>query len=69
MASMASLTTAFVFFGSLGLRLISRRGGLGLSLVLGRLIAEFPIDVLLVFFGQWAITFWAPEVDFPNIEG
>ncbi len=50
MASMASPTTSLVFLGSLGLRLISKRGGLGLSLVLGSLIAGLLVDVLLVFF-------------------
>ncbi len=50
MASMASPTTTFVFFGSLDLRLISRRGGLELSLVFKSLIAELPIGVLFVFF-------------------
>ncbi len=47
---MASPTTALVFFGGLGLRLISKRGGLGLSLVLGGLIAGLLIGILLVFF-------------------
>ncbi len=54
MATMASPTTALVFLGSLGLRLISGGGGaVGLSLVfvLGDLILGLPVDVLLVFFG------------------
>ncbi len=46
----ASLTTALVFLGGLDLRLISRRGGLGLSLVLGGLITGLSVDVLFVFF-------------------
>ncbi len=50
MTLMASLMIMFVFFGCLGLRLIRRRGGLGLSLVLGGLIAGLLVGVLLVFF-------------------
>ncbi len=50
MASMASPTTTLLLLGSLGLRLISKRGGLGLSFVLGGLIAGLLIGVLLVFF-------------------
>ncbi len=55
MASMAFLTTPFVFLGSLGLRLISGGGGavgLNLVFVLGGLILGLPVGVLLVFFGQ-----------------
>ncbi len=71
MVSMASPATAFVFFGGLGLRLISRKGGLGLSLVfvLEGLIAKLPIGVLLIFFGRQTMTFRVLGVDFPNIEG
>ncbi len=50
MAFIASPTTILVFFGSLGLRLISRRGGLGLSLVLRGLIAGLSVGVFLLFF-------------------
>ncbi len=52
MASMASPTTAFVFFGSLGLKLISGGGGIvGLSFVfvLGGIIARLSVGVLVVF--------------------
>ncbi len=69
---MTSLTTALVFFGSLGLRLISGGGGaVGLSLVfvLGGLILELPVDVLFVFFGRRAMALWTPSIDVPNVEG
>ncbi len=72
MASIASLTTALIFLGSLGLRLISGSGGaVGLSLVfvLGGLILGLPVGVLLVFFGRRAVALWAPDIDVPNIEG
>ncbi len=51
---MASPTTALVFLGSLGLRLISGGGIMGLSLVfvLGSLIMGLPIGVLLLFLCQ-----------------
>ncbi len=55
MASMPSPTTALVFLGSLGLRLISGDGGavgLRLVFVLGGLILRLPLGVLLVFFGR-----------------
>ncbi len=51
---MASLTTALVFLGGLGLRLISGdRGAVELSLVfvLRGLILGLPVGILLVFFG------------------
>ncbi len=51
MTPIASPTTSLVFLEGLGLRLISRRRGLELSLVLGSLIAGLSIGVLLVFFG------------------
>ncbi len=54
MASVVSPTTAFVFLGSLGLRLISGGGGaVGLSLVFvfGGLALGLSVGVLLVFFG------------------
>ncbi len=68
---MASPKIALVFLGGLGLRLISRRGGLGLSLVfvLRGLALGLSVGVLLIFFGQRAIAFWAPRVNVPNIEG
>ncbi len=69
MASMASPTTTLVFLRSLGLTLISRRGGLGLSLVLGDLIAGLSVGIFLVFFRRWTMAFRLPGVDFPNIEG
>ncbi len=50
MASMGSPTTLLIFLGSLSLRLISKKGGLGLSLILGSFIAGLSIGVLLVFF-------------------
>ncbi len=57
---MASPTTALVFLGGLGLRLISGGGGtMGLSLVfvLRGLILGLPVGVLLVFFGRQAMAF------------
>ncbi len=72
MASIASSTTALVFLGSLGLRLISGGGGaIGLSLVfiLGGLILGLPVSVLLVFLCRRTMAFGAPGVDFPNIKG
>ncbi len=72
MASMASPTTALIFFGSLGLRLISRSGGavgLNIVFVLEGLILELLVDILLVFLCQRGMAFRAPGVDFPNIKG
>ncbi len=69
---MASPTTAFVFLGGLGLRLISEGGGaVGLSLVfiLGGLILGLPVGVLLEFFGRRAMALRAPGIDVPNVEG
>ncbi len=70
MASMASPTTALVFLGGLGLRLISRRRGLGLSLVLvfEGLIEGLLIGVFFVFFCQRTMTFQVSRINFPNIE-
>ncbi len=68
---MVFLTTALVFLGGLGLRLISGGGGaVGLSLVfvLRGLILELPVGVLFVFFGRRAMAFWAPGIDVPNVE-
>ncbi len=68
---MASPTTAFVFLEGLGLRLISGSGGtVGLSLVfvLGGLILGLPVGVLLVFFCQRTMAFWAPAINVLNVE-
>ncbi len=68
---MASPTTALVFLGVLGLRLISRSGvtvGLSLVFVLGGLILGLPIRVFLVFFGRRAMALWAPDIDVFNVE-
>ncbi len=70
-SSMASLTTALVFLGGLGLRLISGVGGaMGLSLVfvLGGLALGLSVGVLLVL-GRQAVALRAPGIDVPNIEG
>ncbi len=70
-SSMASLTTALVFLGSLGLKLISGGGGVaGLSLVfvLGGLALGLSVGVLLVF-GRRVVALRAPGIDVPNIEG
>ncbi len=72
MAFMASLTTALVFLGSLGLRLISGgEGAVGLSLVfiLGSLVLGLLVSILLVFLCRQAMAFWVFGVDFPNIKG
>ncbi len=72
MISMASLTTAFVFLRSLGLKLISEsRGAVELIFifVLGGLILGLPVGVLFVFLCRWAIAFQALEVNFFNIKG
>ncbi len=69
---MASPTTALVFLGGLGLRLISRgEGAVGLNLVFvfGGLILGLLVGVLLVFFRRRAIAFWALGIDIPNVEG
>ncbi len=71
-SSMASPTTALVFLGSLGLKLmlVSEGGGVvGLSLVfvLGGLALGLSVGVLLVL-GRRAVAFRAPGVDVPNIE-
>ncbi len=72
MASIASPTTALVFLGSLGLRLISggeKAVGLSLVFVLGGLILGLPVGILLVFFGQQVMALWALGIVVPNIEG
>ncbi len=71
-SSMASSTTALVFLGGLGLRLISGGGravGLSLVFVLGGLALGLPVGVLLIFFGRRAVALWAPGIDVPNVEG
>ncbi len=71
MASMASPTTALVFFRSLGLRLISGgEGAVGLSLVfvLGGLILGLPVGVFFVLFGRRAVALRVPDIDVPNVE-
>ncbi len=60
MTSMTSPITALIILESLGLRLISRDGGvMGLSLVfvLVGLILGLLIDILFVFFCQRAMAF------------
>ncbi len=48
---MASPMTAFVFLGGLGLRLISKGKGIGLSLVfIGGFIVGLPMGILFVLF-------------------
>ncbi len=70
---MAAPTIALVFLEALGLRLISGGGGIvGLSLVfvlVGGLVVGLPIGVFFIFLYQWAMTFWAPGINFPNVEG
>ncbi len=69
---MASPMTALIFFGGLGLRLISGGGGaVGLSLVFvpEGLVLGLPVGVLLVFFGRRAMALRVPSIDVPNIEG
>ncbi len=71
MVSMVSPTIALVFFGSLGLRLISGGGGVvGLSLVfvLGGLILGLQVGVFLIFFGRRVMALRAPGINVPNIE-
>ena len=67
---MTSPTTALVFFGGLYLRLISKREIVRLSFffILGSLITVYPIDVLFIFFDQWAMAFWAPGINFLNVK-
>ncbi len=71
-SSMASPTTALVFLGGRGLRLISGgRGVVGLSLVFvfGALALGLLVGVLIVSFGRRAMALWAPCIDVPNVEG
>ncbi len=63
---MASPTTILVFFGDLGLRLISRRGIVRLGLIFWSLILVLPIGVILIFIDRRPIAPWAPRVDFPS---
>ncbi len=70
-ASMASPTTALIFFGSLGLRLISGGGGvvrLSLVFVLRGLILGLLVGVLLVFFGRRAMALWVPGINILEVE-
>ena len=67
----ASPTTAFIFLGSLGLRLISGDGkavGLSLVFVLGGLILRLLVGIFLVFFGRQAMAFWVPGINVPNVK-
>ena len=66
MTSPTSMT--LVFLGGLGLRLISGKRQMGLSLffILGSLIAVLSIGVVFVFFDRRPISFRVPGVDFPN---
>ncbi len=69
---MTSPMTALVFFGGLGLRLISGSGGaVGLSLVfiLRSLILGLLVGVLFVFFGQRVMALRAPGINISNVEG
>ncbi len=71
-SSIASPTTALVFLGSLGLRLILVSGGGGdvghsLVFVLGGLALGFSVGVLLGF-GRRAVALRAPGIDVFNIE-
>ena len=64
------ISMTLVFHRNLGLKLISGRRQMGLSLffILGSLIAVLLIGVVLVFLDQRPMSFWAPGVDFPNHE-
>ena len=68
----ASPPIFLIFFGGLGLRLISGKRVMRLSLffVLAEsLIAILLIGMFLVLFDQQAMAFWAFGIDFPNVEG
>ncbi len=68
---MTSLITALVLLRGLDLRLISRRGIVGLShvfVLVGSFIAGLPIGILFISLGQQAMIFWVPGIDFPNVE-
>ena len=63
---MTSLTIALVFLRGLGLRLISGRRIVGLSLVfifVESFIAIFSKSVVFVFCGKRPIPFWAPGIN------
>ncbi len=64
---MASPTAALVFLWGLGLRLISKKGIVRLSLVFWSLISVFLIGVVLVVLDRRPIAPWAPEVDLPSL--
>ncbi len=64
--------TMLVFFGGLDLRLISKRGILGLGLVfvfIGGLVVGLLIGVLFHFLGQQIMTFRIPGINFSNVKG
>ena len=66
-----SLSIPLMLLGGLGLRLITRKGVMRLSLFLalfGSLVAMLPIGIFLGFFDQQAITFWVFGIDLPNIK-
>lgn len=59
-----------VFLRSLGLRLISRRRIMRLSIVLIFVFISIPvflIGVILVFFDWQPISFWAPRINLSNL--
>ena len=67
-----SSLTFLMLCGCLDLRLISKKGVMGLSFFFvftGNLIAVLPIGVFLGFFNRRAMAFWAFGIDFPNIKG
>ena len=57
----------------LDLRLIStRKKVMGFSfffILVGSLIALLPISVVLVFFNQQFVSFWATGINFPSLKG
>ena len=69
---MTSSTTAFVFFGGLGLSLINKRRIVRLSLIFGlviSLITVLPINIIFIFFDQQLIFFRALGIDFSSPKG
>ena len=64
------LANFLALFRDLGLRLISGRGVMGLSLffiVVGSFVTVLPIGVFPLLFDQWAIALWAFGINLPNI--
>ena len=59
------------FFRILGLRLISGRRNMGLSLfsILESLITMLLLDVVLVFLGRRKVTFRTPGINLPKVGG